>query len=60
MIKNMLTARFATSGGTGQDGNPMLVELRSQTGYLRRIADNWDRVMKAGHPSGGYGLKVIM
>ena len=60
VIKNMLTARFATSGGTGQDGNPMLVELRSQTGYLRRIADNWDRVMKAGHPSGGYGLKVIM
>lgn len=45
--------------GSSSD-NPVLSELKQQTTLLRAINSTFGDVVKAGHPNGGYGLKVFM
>lgn len=47
----------AISGGSS---NQMITLMEQQSGYLRKICDNWASVMNTGHSKGGRGLKVFM
>lgn len=58
-IRTLLDARYALETEYS-DSNPMLVELRTQTGYLEILSDRIDRVFAPSANSKGAGLRVYM
>lgn len=40
--------------------SPLITEMRNQTMLIRSINSLLDGVVKAGHPDGGYGIRVFM
>lgn len=45
---------------TGTIESPFITELRNQTILIRNINSLLDGVVKAGHPDGGFGIRVFM
>lgn len=58
-IRALLDARYGLEAEYS-DSNPMLVELRAQTGYLEILSDRIDRVFATNANSRGAGLRVYM
>ena len=58
-IKTLLEARYGLESQSGE-ANPMLVELRAQTGYLEILSDRIDRVFAPTPNSKGAALRVVM
>ena len=58
-IRTLLDARYGLETEYS-DSNPMLVELRAQTGYLEILSDRIDRVFAPSPNSKGAGLRVYM
>lgn len=58
-IRTLLDARYALETEYS-DSNPMLVELRTQTGYLEILSDRIDRVFAPSPNSKGAGIRVFM
>lgn len=58
-IRALLDARYSLESEYS-DSNPMLVELRAQTGYLEILSDRIDRVFAPSANSKGAGLRVFM
>ena len=58
-IKALLDARYGLETEY-YDSNPMLVELRAQTGYLEKLSDYIERVFAPSPNSKGPALRVIM
>lgn len=58
-IRALLDARYGLESEYS-DSNPMLVELRAQTGYLEILSDRIDRVFAPSANSKGAGLRVFM
>ncbi len=58
-IRALLDARYSLETEYS-DSNPMLVELRAQTGYLEILSDRIDRVFAPSANSKGAGLRVFM
>lgn len=58
-IRTLLDARYGLETEYS-DSNPMLVELRAQTGYLEILSDRIDRVFAPSANSKGAGLRVFM
>jgi chromosome segregation ATPase len=58
-IRTLLDARYGLETEYS-DANPMLVELRAQTGYLEILSDRIDRVFAPSANSKGAGLRVFM
>lgn len=58
-IRALLDARYSLESEYS-DANPMLVELRAQTGYLEILSDRIDRVFAPNANSKGAGLRVYM
>lgn len=58
-IRALLDARYSLESEYS-DANPMLVELRAQTGYLEILSDRIDRVFAPSPNSKGPALRVVM
>lgn len=58
-IRALLNARYSLESEYS-DANPMLVELRAQTGYLEILSDRIDRVFTTNVNSRGAALRVVM
>lgn len=58
-IRALLDARYGLEAEYS-DSNPMLVELRAQTGYLEQLSDYIGRVFAPSPNSKGPALRVIM
>lgn len=58
-IRALLDARYGLEAEYS-DSNPMLVELRAQTGYLEQLSDYIGRVFAPNPNSKGPALRVIM
>lgn len=58
-IKELLDARYSLESEYS-DSNPMLIELRAQTGYLEILSDRIDRVFAPSPNSKGAGLRVFI
>lgn len=58
-IRNLLEARYGLES-QNSEANPMLIELRAQTGYLEIISDRIDRVFAPSPNSKGPALRVVM
>lgn len=58
-IRTLLESRYSLESEYS-DSNPMLVELRAQTGYLERITDYISSVFTYNANSKGAGLRVFM
>lgn len=58
-IRALLDARYGLENEYS-DTNPMLVELRAQTGYLEILSDRIDQVFTTNVNSRGAALRVIM
>lgn len=58
-IRTLLDARYGLETEYS-DSNPMLVELRTQTGYLEILSDRIDRVFAPSANTKGAGLRVYM
>lgn len=58
-IRTLLDARYGLETEYS-DSNPMLVELRTQTGYLEILSDRIDRVFAPSPNSKGAGIRVFM
>ena len=58
-IRALLDARYGLEAEYS-DSNPMLVELRAQTGYLEKLSDYIGRVFAPSPNSKGPALRVIM
>lgn len=58
-IRTLLDARYGLETEYS-DSNPMLVELRAQTGYLEILSDRIDRVFAPSPNSKGAGIRVFM
>ncbi len=58
-IRALLEARYGIETEYS-DSNPMLVELRAQTGYLEQLTDYIGRVFAPSANSKGAGLRVYM
>lgn len=58
-IRALLDARYSLESEYS-DSNPMLVELRAQTGYLEILSDRIDRVFAPSPNSKGPALRVVM
>lgn len=58
-IRALLDARYSLESEYS-DANPMLVELRAQTGYLEILSDRIDRVFTTNVNSRGAALRVVM
>lgn len=58
-IRALLDARYGLEAEYS-DSNPMLVELRAQTGYLEKLSDYIERVFAPSPNSKGPALRVIM
>lgn len=59
LIRALLNARYSLESEYS-DANPMLVELRAQTGYLEILSDRIDRVFTTNVNSRGAALRVVM
>ena len=57
-IRNLLDARYGLESQA--ETNPMLIELKAQTGYLEIISDRIDRVFAPNSNSRGAGLRVFI
>ena len=57
-IRNLLDARYSLESQA--ETNPMLIELKAQTGYLEIISDRIDRVFATNSNSRGAGLRVFI
>lgn len=57
-IRNLLEARYSLESQA--ETNPMLIELKAQTGYLEIISDRIDRVFAPNSNSRGAGLRVFI
>ena len=57
-IRNLLDARYSLESQA--ETNPMLIELKAQTGYLEIISDRIDRVFAPNSNSRGAGLRVFI
>jgi len=69
IIRTLLESMYgSTSWGVGATdvqgsdsaSNPMLVELKAQTGYLRKLSDNFDGCFAYSNQSKGKGLRVFV
>lgn len=58
-IRTLLDARYGLETEYS-DSNPMLIELKAQTGYLEIISDRIDRVFAPNSNSRGAGLRVFI
>lgn len=58
-IRTLLDTRYGLETEYS-DSNPMLVELRAQTGYLEILSDRIDRVFAPSPNSKGPALRVVM
>lgn len=58
-IRTLLDARYSLESEYS-DANPMLIELRMQTGYLERLTDYISRVFAPTPNSTGPALRVVM
>ena len=58
-IRALLDARYSLESEYS-DANPMLIELRMQTGYLERLTDYISRVFAPTPNSTGPALRVVM
>lgn len=58
-IRALLDARYGLETEYS-DSNPMLVELRTQTGYLEQLTDYISRVFAPTPNSPGPALRVVM
>lgn len=58
-IRALLDARYGLEAEYS-DSNPMLVELRAQTGYLEILSDRIDRVFTTNVNSRGAAIRVVM
>lgn len=58
-IRTLLDARYGLETEYS-DANPMLVELRAQTGYLEQLSDYIGRVFAPNPNSKGPALRVVM
>lgn len=58
-IKALLEARYGLESQSGES-NPMLVELREQTGYLKNLSDIINSVFAPTANSKGAGIRVFM
>ena len=58
-IRALLDARYSLESEYS-DANPMLIELRMQTGYLERLTDYISRVFAPSPNSKGPALRVVM
>ena len=58
-IRTLLDARYGLETDY-TDSNPMLVELKAQTGYLEILSDRINRVFTANPNSKGPALRVVM
>lgn len=58
-IRTLLETRYSLESQSGE-ANPMLVELRAQTGYLEILSDRIDRVFAPSANSKGAGLRVFI
>ncbi len=59
-VASILSILQIQSTSSTDASNPQLEELKTQTGYLKRIVGYWDSVLKSGHTKGSYGIKVFM
>lgn len=57
-IRNILESEFLSSGDGSS--NPMLIELKSQTGYLKLMSDNFESILSYSGNSKGRGIRVFM
>lgn len=57
-IRNILETEFLSSGDGSS--NPMLIELKSQTEYLKLMSDNFESVLSYSGNSKGRGIRVFM
>lgn len=58
-IRNLLEARYGLES-QNSEANPMLIELRAQTGYLEILSDRIDRVFTTNVNSRGAAIRVVM
>ena len=58
-IRNLLEARYGLES-QNSEANPMLIELRVQTGYLEQLSDYIGRVFAPSPNSKGAGLRVFI
>ena len=57
-IRNILETEFLSSGDGSS--NPMLIELKSQTEYLKLMSDNFESILSYSGNSKGRGLRVFI
>ena len=57
-IRNILETEFLSSGDGSS--NPMLIELKSQTEYLKLVSDNFESILSYSGNSKGRGIRVFI
>lgn len=57
-IRNILETEFLSSGDGSS--NPMLIELKSQTEYLKLTSDNFESILSYSGNSKGRGIRVFI
>lgn len=57
-IRNILESEYLSSGDGSS--NPMLIELKSQTEYLKLMSDNFESILSYSGNSKGRGIRVFM
>lgn len=57
-IRNILETEYMQS--EGGNSNPMLIELKSQTEYLKLMSDNFESILSYSGNSKGRGIRVFM
>lgn len=63
-IRDTLISRLGNASGavqgTSGESSQMITILQEQTGYLKNLASNFDKVIKPNHSKGGSGIKVFL
>ena len=59
-VSSILSILQSQDSSSTNASNPQLEELKTQTGYLKRIVGYWDSVLKSGHSKGSFGIKVFL
>lgn len=59
LISRLGSVSGAVQGTTGESSQ-MITILQEQTGYLKTLANNFDKVIKPNHSKGGSGIKVFL
>lgn len=57
-IRNILESEYLSSGDGSS--NPILIELKSQTEYLKLMSDNFESILSYSGNSKGRGIRVFM